>query len=1027
MSQSFIDALMHFFSLLFLPLPGKRPRNIRESLEEYFEKAAIAYPVDECLKIFNSYTTRYYFELTSQAYKPVTDAGGIRKELLHEAGNKAQNNLYLQERLLVILALLEFNRIHAGDDEENAENIGELAASLNLSREEFADAFDFIRDDPEKRSANDLIITEEEDRTDELEGVWIEEHKPEQVLSPDNGLIERVRGEFHFRYFSHFNYMIFRYTGDDEVFLNGKRVWERYFYSFRKKDRIRIGELDPFYYDEIEDLFISLDRPPKIRLEGKNIFYRYSSTHYSIKPFTFGEDSGQLIGILGNNGSGKTTILKLIGNQLEPTQGHIFINGADLLENRFKLKSVIAYISAEDLLFPELSVYENLYFHAQLTLGSLSDREIRKKIGEILERFGLAGIQHVRAGMESDHRITNFQRVCLRIAMEMIRNPYILCLDEPLSGLSYADSRRLLSILKEEAYKGKLIFITSPLPSTELFNLFDGVWLIDQDGYMIYTGEPAGSLSHFRNAGLLPYYYILTGTREVNPEDVIKIVETKKIHSDGTISDERLVSPGAWYDAWRANDNKMRTRDTQTKKPVPINPSRLPGIEKQFLIYLVRNFRVRLSNMKYLFLTLAGIPAAGALAALTIRMVYGTAYNLGGNEYLPLYIFLSVNYMLFSGLLTGAGEMIHDRDRIRRDLSVNLSFFSFRNSKVAYLLSVSAIQSFLFAICGNIILGIRGILLSYWIVYFALAAFGNLTSLALSAAFRRTDSLYIFLLFFLFPNLLFSGYMIRFNHDSPDRKEESTLPVFAELIPGRWGYEGLMVEQYAANPYNRYFFNDEKKIYQSRFLLRYTLPALEKRLDHCDYLYHHVQEPQDSMRDCLHLISRELKEIGDRDEIAPFERQALLQKAFYDSSMHQAIYGYLTYLRFLMENNINETTERIKITRQHLADSLAGRSLEAFRKANQNVAVQQLVTQPGETPGVILTGNRMIKTGSPVFLPSEPGFGNERFFSSFHKFNGQRIPALRFNISMIWVLNLLVYILFLTDALKYLKMLLNNR
>ena len=103
MSQSFIDALMHFFSILFLPLPGKRPENIREKLEEYFEKAAITYPADECMKIFNSIPARYYFELASQAYN-MRDSTGIRKNLLHEAGNKAQSNLYLQERLLVILA-----------------------------------------------------------------------------------------------------------------------------------------------------------------------------------------------------------------------------------------------------------------------------------------------------------------------------------------------------------------------------------------------------------------------------------------------------------------------------------------------------------------------------------------------------------------------------------------------------------------------------------------------------------------------------------------------------------------------------------------------------------------------------------------------------------------------------------------------------------------------------------------------------------------------------------------------------------
>ena len=149
--------------------------------------------------------------------------------------------------------------------------------------------------------------------------------------------------------------------------------------------------MEPVLYDEVEDLFNSPGRPPKINLSGDGIFFRYRSTHYSIKPFSFSEDSGQLIGILGNNGSGKSTILKLISSQLRPREGNIYINGADLKKNQFRLKSAIAFISHEDLLFPELTVFENMYYHAQLTLGSLTDTEIRKRIWETLERFALQG------------------------------------------------------------------------------------------------------------------------------------------------------------------------------------------------------------------------------------------------------------------------------------------------------------------------------------------------------------------------------------------------------------------------------------------------------------------------------------------------------------------------------------------------------------------------------------------------------------------------------------------------------------
>ncbi len=1017
MSQSFIDALMHFFSLLFLPLPGKRPDNVRVKLEEYFEKAAITYPVEECLKIFNSYTGKYFFELTSQAYPHNSDPAEIRKNLLHEAGNKAQSNLYLQERLLVILAMLEFNRIYSGADEDNIGHIRELSASLSLSPADFTGACDFIRGVSDPASGNDLIISEEQDKSDRLEGVWIEEHKPGSVPSVETAFSGRIRGEFHFKYFEKYNYLVFRYKGKPGLFLNDKKVWEGFIYTFRKKDLIQFEGLEPIDYDEVEELFSSPNRPPKINLSGTDIFFRYKSTHYSIKPFSFSEDSGQLIGVLGNNGSGKSTILRLISNQLTPSEGRIFINGSDLLENRFKLKSVIAYIPQEDLLFPELTVYENMYYHAQLNLGSLTEKEIRRRIRETLERFDLEGISHVTAGRGRDHRITDFQRVCLRVALEMLRNPYILFLDEPLSGLSYSDSRRFLSILKEEAYKGKLIYITSPLPTAELFNMFDKVWLIDQDGYMIYSGEPSGSLSHFRNTGLLPYYYIQTGSDQVNPEDVIKIVETKKIHSDGTVSDERLVSPGAWYDAWRAV-TREESREDRPRKPVPINPSRLPGIEKQFMVYLFRNFRIRFSNPGYVLLTLLGIPAAGALIAAATRLVYGGSYVFATNEYLPLYIFLAVNFIVFGGLLTGAGEIFGDRKRIARDQSLNLSYFSFQNSKVAFLMFVSAIQAFLLALTGNLLLGIRDMLLPYAVTFFSLAVFGNLAALALSSGVRRINSLYILIPFLLAPGFLFSGYLIRFDHDIKTSPDDNIIPVGAELIPSRWAYEALVVDQYVENPYNRYFFNDEKKLYQSRYILEQIIPALDTRLNHCEHLYQEGS-PADSMKRCLRVISHEFSLLGEREEIAPFEKQSRLNAADYDSTMYGEIYGYLTYIRFLMENTIPETISKIARTRQHLSDSLQASTLEEFRSQNQNKAIERLVT--GQHPERVMTvgGTRLLKEGYAVYIPPESEFGRAQFFASRKRFNNQFIPVFRFNLSMIWLINLLVYIVYLTDGVKY--------
>ena len=90
-----------------------------------------------------------------------------------------------------------------------------------------------------------------------------------------------------------------------------------------------------------------------------------------IHSLTVREQSGSLIGILGKEGSGKTTLLKLLAGHIAPDKGNIEINGYDLQKNRYLLKDIIGYVPEEDLLFEELTVYDNLLMNARLYYSSL--------------------------------------------------------------------------------------------------------------------------------------------------------------------------------------------------------------------------------------------------------------------------------------------------------------------------------------------------------------------------------------------------------------------------------------------------------------------------------------------------------------------------------------------------------------------------------------------------------------------------------------------------------------------------------
>jgi ABC-type multidrug transport system ATPase subunit len=1016
MNQSFIDALMHFFSLLLLPLPGRKIGNMRVTLEDYINKAGISFPIDECLKIYNTYSGKYFFELSSNAYSNDEEINKIQRHLILEAGQKAQENLYLQERILSILSLMEFNKLKNGHEETFSNYIQELSRSLNISEQDFEECKNFISGNKNSITKKDLIL-EETDESEELEGEWVSRNIPSSRADKKKKLLEKVKSNIRFHFFDSYYFIAFIYEGNHNLFINEKRTWPGYFYSFRRKDILQFEGLEPISFDEIEDHFETSSLSHKIVLSGKDLSFRYENTHYSIKPFSFREESGQIIGIIGNNGTGKTTILKLISNQLNPGGGKLFLNGTDMVANSYRLKSVIAYVSQSRIEFPDLTVYENLMYQAHLTIGNMKMADIKRRIDETLEKLSLTGIRDLKAGTSIDHSINDFQRICLRIAIEMIRNPHILFLDEPLSGLSFSDTKRLLGILKEETQKGKLIILTSQLPTSEIYNLFDKIWLIDSDGYMIYNGPPAGSLAFFRNTGLLPYYYIQSKTDLVSAEDVVKIVETKKIQTDGSVSEERQVAPGTWYDAWRAETEDEDIVNDSEVKPLPVYSSGLPGIEKQFLVYLSRNLRIRWTNLRFLVFNLIGVPLAGVLIGLVTRLTVNGQYMIAENLYVPLFFFLAVNLILLSSMFMASEEIFVEKNQVKRDLSINLSHFSYQNSKVAYILLVSLIQSFLFAWLTNLILGVNGQTLRFLAIYFSVAAFGNLLALALSESIKKLNTIFIIIPFFIIPNLLFGGYLIPFNKEGLIKNFEKPVPVIGELTPSRWAYETLVVEQFQKNPYNRYYFKEEKKLYQSNYFLNKLVPFLSEELNKARY-YKYSSQDHDSLKISLSVLTEEFRFLMENEYIAPFENISRINSLSFDSTLYDEAFGYLTYLRFLMENMIIESESTIREINAYLADSLQEISINTFKNQNYNKAISNLVHGSNPSGSVYIQDNECIKEGSPVYLRPESAYGRSHFFASEKRFNTQYLSTFRFNLTALWLLNLAVYIIFLSGVMN---------
>ena len=111
----------------------------------------------------------------------------------------------------------------------------------------------------------------------------------------------------------------------------------------------------------------------------------------------------------------------------------------------------------------------------------------------------LYDVRNLKVGSPLNKFISGGQRKKLNIALELIREPWILFADEPTSGLSSSDSEEIMQLLTEQTSKGRLVVVNIHQPSSDIFKLFDKIIVLDKEGYPVYFGNPLDSIPYFND------------------------------------------------------------------------------------------------------------------------------------------------------------------------------------------------------------------------------------------------------------------------------------------------------------------------------------------------------------------------------------------------------------------------------------------------------------------------------------------------------------------------------------------------
>nr|XP_034308874.1 protein white-like [Crassostrea gigas]XP_034308875.1 protein white-like [Crassostrea gigas] len=210
---------------------------------------------------------------------------------------------------------------------------------------------------------------------------------------------------------------------------------------------------------------------------------------------------GRLVAIMGASGAGKTSLINVLtfrNIRSLAVSGDIKIN--DRVVNRDQMNDVSAYLQQEDVFLGTMTVREHLLFKASLQMN-MDSRTRERKVDQVMMELGLSKCaDSIIDRPYSNQRISGGERKRLSFASELLMNPPLMFCDEPTSGLDSFMASSVIQCLKMLVHKGHTVLCTIHQPSSEVFALFDEIYLL-AEGNCVFTGYTMYALDFFKSQG----------------------------------------------------------------------------------------------------------------------------------------------------------------------------------------------------------------------------------------------------------------------------------------------------------------------------------------------------------------------------------------------------------------------------------------------------------------------------------------------------------------------------------------------
>ena len=808
-----------------------------------------------------------------------------------------------------------------------------------------------------------------------------------------------------------FNKILFYYDGTQEVNMNDVPVHPRAFQVWGKSGVIKCHKDRTLYYHDASSPYNDEGgkERPRIKLRGNHIDFRFKQGgDNGMHDFTFNLYDGELVAIMGGSGVGKSTLLSLLNGTLLPQKGSITVNGYDI--NDPQAKALIGFVPQDDLLIEELTVYQNLMFTARLCFDGMPEKELDVKVMTVLRDLGLEAARDLKVGSAINKYISGGQRKRLNIALELIREPAILYLDEPTSGLSSADTEIVVNLLKEQTFKGKLIIANIHQPSSDVFKLFDRLWLLDKGGYPIYDGNPIEAITYFKRAANYADAEVSTCPTcgNVNPEVILNIIDEKALNDKGEITDKRKVTPQEWHELYLKTAPKAK----QKVEPLPTTDQQRPNPLKQTLIFMARNFKAKATNLQYILITLLEAPVLALICAMLTRYAPIEGYSIMDNSNLVSYYFMAVIVAIFLGMSGSAEEIIKDRALLKREKFLNLSYKSYIWSKLLFMAAVTLVQTLLFIIVGNSIMGITDLFLTWWLILFVSAFLAALTGLLLSQCLNSVVAIYITIPILLIPQILLCGLVVKFSDLTP-RSTTGNVPVLGELIPSRWAFEALAVTSFSDNDYEANFFDADKERYSALFYKEAYLWEIKSQLET-------MHAKKQKLKTDKNVEADEVRqEIDNHLTVIKNSLPHLLEvcelPAYSGNYDHESLSALIKQADTSLANRSNNTTLELDRHISTLIQEMGKDELTQLKRNHYNLQLENLVLNRQASKLCKVVDGHIVPDAGFIYLTPQSRCGRAPFYSSEKIVGNWHIKTLWYNMAVLLLMSIIISACLLYD------------